>query len=211
MRLQVVTSQSRVPAIESGEIAIECGITTPTWEREARIDFSIPFFENGTRILALRTTARSIQDLDARPIGVPQGSTTLYIVRRVVPGIMPIEVDDMNVGLAMLERGELAGLANIGIVLRALIENSNQKNQFLLLPRTGALSYELMACMLPQNDSAWRDFVNRTLAAMLDGIDEYRGEYYAIYDRWFGAAGYVFYPLDREVARRLAGSRMWLN
>ena len=152
MRLQVVTSQSRVPAIESGEIAIECGITTPTWEREARIDFSIPFFENGTRILALRTTARSVQDLDARPIGVPQGSTTLYIVRKVVPGIVPIEVDDMNVGLAMLERGELAGLANIGIVLRALIENSKQKSQFLLLPRTGALSYELMACMLPQNE-----------------------------------------------------------
>ena len=79
------------------------------------------------RILALRTTARSVQDLDARPIGVPQGSTTLYIVRKVVPGIVPIEVDDMNVGLAMLERGELAGLANIGIVLLALIENSKQK------------------------------------------------------------------------------------
>ena len=86
------------------------------------------------------------------------------IVRKVVPGIVPIEVDDMNVGLAMLERGELAGLANIGIVLRALIENSKQKNQFLLLPRTGALSYELMACMLPQNDLTWRDFVNCTLA-----------------------------------------------
>ena len=88
LRLDVVTSQSRIPAIESGEIAIECGITTPTWEREARIDFSIPFFENGTRILALRTTARSVSATSTRrAVGVPQGSTTLYIVRRLVPGI----------------------------------------------------------------------------------------------------------------------------
>jgi polar amino acid transport system substrate-binding protein len=211
MRLDVVTSQSRIPAIEGDEIDIECGITTPTWTREKLVDFSIPFFENGTRILALRGSARSVQDLDARKVGVSQGSTTLDILHEVVPGIMPVEVADMNAGLDMLERGELAGLANIGIVLRGLIEKNARKSQFLLLPRTGALSYESMACMLPQDDSPWRDFVNRTLSEMLDGVDEYRGTYYAIYDRWFGTSGYVFYPLDREVAERLAGARTWLE
>ena len=118
----------------------------------------------------------------------------------------------MNVGLAMLERGELAGLANIGIVLRALIENSNQKSQFLLLPRTGALSYEfdgLHAAAGRLRPGATSSIVRS--AGLLEGVDEYRGDYYAIYDRWFGAAGYLFYPLDREVAHRLAGSRMWLN
>ena len=211
LRLTEVTSQSRIPAIESGEIEIECGITTPTWTREERIDFSIPFFENGTRVLTLRNTARGLSDLDGRPVGVPVGSTTLYIVRKLVPGLVPVEVDNMNDGLEMLERSELAGLANIGVVLRGLIENSRQKNQFVLLPRTGALSYESMACMLPKNDSVWRDFVNHTLSDLLEGVDQYRGGYYELYERWFGATGYLFYPLDREVARRLAGSRMWLN
>ena len=209
--LKVVTSQSRIPAIQSGEIVIECGITTPTWAREEMIDFSIPFFENGTRVLALRSTARRLTELDGRPVGVPAGSTTLYIVRRLVPGVIPVEVEDMNSGLEMLERSEIAGLANIGVVLRGLIEHSRHKNQFVLLPRTGALSYETMACVLPKDDSAWRDFVNRTLSDLLEGVDQYRGGYYEIYERWFGASGYLFYPLERDVARRLAGSRMWLD
>jgi len=211
LKLDVVTSQSRIPAIQSGEIEIECGITTPTWDREELIDFSVPFFENGTRVLALRSTARQLSGLAAKRVGVPAYSTTFSIVRRLVPDVVPVEVDDMNVGLAMLEHGELAGLANIGVVLRGLIENSQQKNQFVLLPRTSALSYESMACMLPKDDSAWRDFVNRTLFDLLEGVDQYRGGYYEIYERWFGASGYLFYPLDREVAKRLAGARMWLN
>jgi polar amino acid transport system substrate-binding protein len=209
--LEVITPQTRIQAIEDGAIQIECGITTATWDREERVDFSIPFFENGTRVLALRSTARKLSDLDGRPVGVPVGSTTLYIVRRLVPGMVPIEVGDMNVGLDKLERSEIAGLANIGVVLRGLIENSSQKNQFVLLPRTGSLSFESMACMLPRDDSAWRDLVNRTLSDLLDGVDQYRGGYYEIYERWFGAGGYLFYPLDREVAERLAGSRIWLN
>jgi polar amino acid transport system substrate-binding protein len=211
LQLDVVTSQSRISAIESGEIEIECGITTPTWAREELIDFSVPFFENGTRVLALRSTARQLSDLADQRVGVPVGSTTLYIVRRLVPDLVPVEVDDMNTGFAMLARGELAGLANIGVVLRGLIETSRQKNQFVLLPRTGVLSYESMACMLPKDDSVWRDFVNRTLSDLLEGVDQYRGGYYEIYERWFGASGYLFYPLDREVAKRLAGARMWLN
>lgn len=211
LQLDVVTSQSRIPAIQNGEIEIECGITTPTWAREELIDFSLPFFENGTRVLALRSTARQLSDLADKRVGVPAGSTTLYIVRRLVPDLVPVEIDDMNSGFAMLERGELAGLANIGVVLRGLIETSRQKNQFVLLPRTGVLSYESMACMLPRDDSAWRDFVNRSLSDLLEGVDQYRGGYYEIYERWFGASGYLFYPLDREVAKRLAGARMWLN
>lgn len=211
LQLDVVTSQSRIPAIQSGEIEIECGITTPTWAREELIDFSLPFFENGTRVLALRSIARQLSELAGKRVGVPTGSTTLYIVRRLVPDLVPVEIEDMNTGLAMLERGELAGLANIGVVLRGLIETSRQKNLFVLLPRTGALSYESMACMLPKDDSVWRDFVNRTLSDLLEGIDQYRGGYYDIYERWFGASGYLFYPLDREVAKRLAGSRIWLN
>ena len=50
-----------------------------------------------------------------------------------------------------------------------------------------------------------------TLSDLLEGVDQYRGGYYDIYERWFGASGYLFYPLDREVAKRLAGGRMWLN
>jgi hypothetical protein len=64
-----------------------------------------------------------------------------------------VEVPDMATGFEMFARGELDGLANIGIVLRAMVEKSPLKSKVTLLPRTEELSYESMACSLPQNDS----------------------------------------------------------
>lgn len=96
-------------------------------------------------------------------------------------------------------------------MLRGQIENSAIKSRMVMLPRTGALSYESMACVLPANDSAWRDFVNQTLALLLDGVSEFRGRYVEIYDRWFGPGGPLYYPLDRATSQRLANANIWLR
>jgi hypothetical protein len=32
-----------------------------------------------------------------------------------------------------------------------------------------------------------------------------------IYNRWFGPQGELYYPLDREVAQRLASGSFWLR
>jgi polar amino acid transport system substrate-binding protein len=62
-----------------------------------------------------------------------------------------------------------------------------------------------------QGDSAWRDFVNRTIADLLVGITDYNGRWVDLYDRWFGPRGNLYYPLDRETAQRLASSAFWLH
>lgn len=210
LNLLAITPVNRIELIENGTIAIECGITTPTWEREKRVDFSVPFFENGTRVLAFRNAARSLADLSDKRIGAIRGSSTLGILRANLPGATVIEIPDMQVGIEMLQHGALDGVANIGVVLRALIENLEVKNQLLLLPRSGALDWESTACMLPQDDSRWRDFVNRVLFDLLDGVDQFRGAYFDMYERWLGPQGAIYYPLDDQVSRRLAEGLMWL-
>ncbi|HMR33829.1 MAG TPA: transporter substrate-binding domain-containing protein [Geminicoccaceae bacterium] len=210
LNLLAITPVNRVELIEDGTIVIECGITTPTWAREKRVDFSVPFFENGTRVLAFRNAARSMGDLGDKRIGAIRGSSTLGILRANLPAATVIEIPDMEVGIEMLLDGELDGVANIGVVLRALIEKLDVKNQLLLLPRSGALDWESSACLLPQDDSRWRDFVNRVLFELLDGVDEFRGAYVDLYERWLGPQGPIYYPLDDQVSRRLAEGLMWL-
>ncbi len=211
MKLVPTTASDRMELVTSAAIDIECGITTPTWEREARVDFSIPFFGNGTRIMTLRATAAQLEDLRGKRIGVAAGTTTAGILAEHVPDVVIVEVPDMDVGFALFERGEIDGLSNIGIVLRAKVEKSPLKSKVVLLPRTEVLSYESMACILPQDDSEWRDFVNRTFAELLDGVDEFRGSYIEIYERWFGPRGLVYFPLDYAVAQRLATAIIWLK
>lgn len=211
LQLHEVIPANRMELVMNGTINIECGVTTPTWTREAQVDFSIPFFGNGTRIMTLESTATHLQDLKGKHIGVAAGATTAAILAEHVPEVITVEVPDMATGFERFRRGELDGLANIGIVLRAMVEGSPLKSKVILLPRSGIFSYEPMACILPSNDSTWRDFVNHTLAELLAGVDEYRGAYMEIYERWFGPRGVVYFPLDYATAQRLAASVIWLR
>lgn len=211
LQLHEVIPANRMELVMNGTINIECGVTTPTWTREAQVDFSIPFFGNGTRIMTLESTATHLQDLKGKHIGVAAGATTAAILAEHAPEVITVEVPDMATGFERFRRGELDGLANIGIVLRAMVEGSPLKSKVILLPRSGIFSYETMACILPSNDSAWRDFVNHTLAELLAGVDEYRGAYMEIYERWFGPRGIVYFPLDYATAQRLAASVIWLR
>jgi polar amino acid transport system substrate-binding protein len=210
-RLRTTTASDRMELVASQAIDIECGITTPTWERQKTVDFSIPFFGNGTRIMVLRTSGQGLGSLHGRRIGVAAGTTTEGILKQHVPDALIVEVPDMATGFEMFARGELDGLANIGIVLRAMVEKSPLKSKVTLLPRTEELSYEAMACSLPQNDSEWRAFVNEVFADLLEGVDQYRGGYFEIYDKWFGPRGVVYFPLDYVVAQRLSASIIWLK
>jgi len=211
LRLHEITPANRMEWVINGTIDIECGVTTPTWSREAQVDFSIPFFGNGARVMTLQSAIDQLQGLKGKRIGVAAGTTTADILAEHVPEAIPVEVPDMATGFEQFRRGELDGLANIGIVLRAMVEGSPLKSKVILLPRSGMFSYETMACILPQNDSAWRDLVNRTLAELLVGVDEYRGAYMEIYERWFGPRGVVYFPLDYATAQRLAASIIWLR
>lgn len=211
MKLVPTTASDRMEMVANAAIDIQCGIATPTWEREVLVDFSIPFFGNGTRIMTLRTTAMRLEDLRGKRIGVATGTTTAGILAEYVPDAVIVEVPNMDVGFALFERGEIDGLSNIGIVLRAKVEKSPLKSKVVLLPRTEALSYESMACILPQNDSEWRDFVNRAFVELFDGVDEFRGPYIEIHERWFGPRGVIYFPLDYAVAQRLAAAIIWLK
>src|SRR6185369_5362243 len=85
LELKVVTPENRTTMIRHGEIMIECGITTATWERRDKADFSIPFFANGTRILTHRNVAMSVEGLAGKRIGVVTDSTTRREVEEAVP------------------------------------------------------------------------------------------------------------------------------
>jgi polar amino acid transport system substrate-binding protein len=211
LKLSSIPAGERIEAITRQIVDIECGITTPTWARQEVVDFSIPFFINGTRIMTLRTTATRIDELEGKRIGAVVGSTTVSIIKKYAPTATIVEVPDLDTGFAMFVRGELDGLSNIDIVLRAKVETSPLKSSVTLIPRNHPLTYESVACILPQNQSEWRTFVNQTLADLLEGVNQYRGDYIAMYERWFGPRGTVYFPLDITVAERLAASIIWLR
>ena len=209
LELREVTPADRLELVAAGELDIVCGITTPTWDREALVDFSVPFFRDGTRILIHREKATGGVDLGMLDIGVVEGTTTVAIVQNQLPTANLHLYPNMKDAMTALAAGEVSGVANIGITLLGLAAKAEPRRSVVLLPRTYALAMETLACVLPQDDSPWRDTVNRVLIDMFSGVKDSNSRYDALYERWFGRHSEIFYPLDRANRNYLSTVSIW--
>ncbi|RJF80789.1 amino acid ABC transporter substrate-binding protein [Oleomonas cavernae] len=209
LELSVVTPANRLPLVADGKLDLVCEIATPTWAREATIDFSVPFFRDGTRILAFRDTLRTTPSLKDMVVGVAEGTTTATILEDALPGIVTRDYPTMDDAFAALIKGEVQGVANIGVILLGLSRKLEPNRSVVLLPRAAPLGNEAMACILPQDDSAWRDLVNHAIMDLTQGLAEYRGRYMDIHHKWFGRDGVMVYPLDRSTRDYLLQSNIW--
>jgi polar amino acid transport system substrate-binding protein len=206
-----VTTQTRLSVIENDQADLVCETATVTWAREQKVDFTLPIFRDGTRILAYRDTLARVRDLSQLRIGVVQAAVTGRVLQEKLPGVSLRPFPGMPAALAALEAGEVDGIANVGIVLRGLIPSATKRQGLVIVPRGDALGYEAMACLVPQNDSAWRDFVNGVLRDLFRGIEAYRGGYVEIYQRWFGRDAAMAYPLDDNAVRFFLATLVWLD
>ena len=209
LELYEVTPGDRLQRVAGGELDIVCGITTPTWDREALVDFSVPFFRDGTRILIHREQAMGGVDLGTLDIGVVEGTTTVAIVGEELPAANLHLYPTMKDAMAGLAAGEVTGVANIGITLLGLAAKAEPRRSVVLLPRTYALAMETLACVLPQDDSPWRDTVNRVIIDLFSGVEDSNSRYDEIYERWFGRHSEIFYPLDRDNRKYLSTVSIW--
>jgi len=140
---------------------------------------------------------------------VVEGTTTVTIVQDQLPTANLHLFPSMKDAMSALAAGEVSGVANIGITLLGLAAKAEPRRSVVLLPRTFALAMEALACVLPQDDSRWRDVVNRVLIDMFSGVKDSNSRYDEIYERWFGRDSEIFYPLDRANRNYLSTVSIW--
>lgn len=210
--LSAVDADTRIDLVENGSLDITCDIASKTWVRERRIDFSLTFFFNGTRVLTTRSLGlQGPEALSGRRIGVVRNSATIGVINRSLSGAQIVEFSNMGAAMQALQSGTVDGISNISIVLRDLQRKAENPGYWLIVPRAGYLNREPMACILPQNDSRWRDTVDHTITRLLAGIEEYRGPYFEMYQLWFGPGGDLHYPLSRDAIEHFSQIRSWID
>jgi glutamate/aspartate transport system substrate-binding protein len=182
-----VTPSSRMPDLVEGAIDLECGSTTITFSRMARVDFSFLTFVDGAGVLA--TTASgigSVSDLAGKRVAVIPGTTTeqalAAALQKALVGARVVEVGDHAEGLAGLENGTIDAYVSDRVLLGALRAKAKDPERLRLGAQT--FSYEPYGLMMRRGDAPFRVEVNRALAAL------YRsGEIVRIYEKWFGPFG----------------------
>ena len=183
-----VTAQSRIDQVYSGAIDLECGTTTVTLGRQARVDFSLITFLDGGAFLAragVVDAPRTLRELPPGPIGVSAGTTTEKTLRRLIAeNRMPNElvpVASHVEGMNRLLDGKFAMYAADRTVLIGLAMNAGRQAPLQLLDIM--FSYEPYALVM-RRDADFRLAVNRVLA---EGFR--KGEIEAIYRKWFSQFG----------------------
>lgn len=179
-----VTAENRISKLESGAIDIECGTTTRTLSRQARVDFTLFTFLTGTELLVpVNSTIRTAPDLANKKIALQPGTTTekvlkqLFSLRLITVDIVPVQ--NAQEGLAAVESGKADAYASDEVVLIGLAASAKDPKSLRL---SGALySYEPYAFMVRKDDSAFRLVADRALALIYQN-----GDIVDIYRRWFG-------------------------
>ncbi len=188
-----VTPANRIPLVANRTIDIECGSTTYTRGRDETVDFSINFFFTGSQLLVKKGSGiKSVADVAGKRVGAAQGTTNEKVLRVAQPKADMVTFQDHAAGFLALEQGKIAAYVTDGILLAGLAAKAKNPKDYEVVG--DFFSKEPYSCIVPENDSKWRDFVNHTFMELVDN-----GKYFDLYDKWFGQKGVVPYPMSPEV------------
>lgn len=200
---RVVTSESRIPELLSGNIDLECGSTTINAERERHVSFSPVIFVAGTRLLVHRDSpVREFADLAGRSVVATAGTTNAEAVRELAARerltIDLVTEADHAQSFARLATGKADAFAGDDVLLHGLIASAPTGEAYRI---TGPpLSLEPYALMFRRDDPAFAALIRGTFERLArDGVLK------ATYARWFTwhlpSGGQMALPMDPQLVQ----------
>jgi len=180
-----VDTQNRFDTVANGSADMECGSTTVSFERLAKVDFSsFIFMENTGLIVRTNSGIFSVGDLSGKKVAVIAGTTNesalvRELQRRQLQTLL-VRVKDRREGMAGLESGAFDGFASDKLLL--IGAQTADASAYKMLPEN--LSYEPYAIVLPRGDWAFRLAVNKGFSQLYSSP-----QILEIYLKWFAAIG----------------------
>jgi glutamate/aspartate transport system substrate-binding protein len=182
-----VTAESRIDAVVSGQVDLECGSTTSNLERQKRVAFSPTIFVSGTKLLVRKDSPiRSFRDLGGRAVAVTSGTTNEQTMRDIAARFkiaMNLLVSrDHAESFALVKSGKAEAFATDDVLLYGLIAQdrggSDGESSYEVVGEF--LSYDPYGVMYRKDDPEMTRVVNDTFHDLAED-----GEIERQYKRWF--------------------------
>ena len=207
VKLNPVTSATRIPLIANGTIDLECGSTTNNLDRQKQVGFTNTYFVTANRYVAKKASnIKSIADLKGKTIVSTSGTTNLKWVTEENAaknmGMSILTAKDHAEAFLMVETGRAAAFFMDDILLYSLVASSKAPADYAV--GSEAYTVEPYGAMMPKDDPGFRKVVDDATAKLYKSP-----EMAALYDKWFlkpvppkGIALNV--PMSAELKKTLA-------
>jgi len=183
VRLNPVTSATRIPLMANGTIDLECGSTTNNLERQKQVSFTITHFVTANRFVSKKSAnLKSVDDLKGKNVVSTSGTTNIKQITEIGAqkglNLNILAAKDHAEAFLMVETGRAAAFVMDDILLYSLVAGSKSPKDYVI--SADALSVEPYGIMLRRDDAPFKKVVDETMVATYRG-----GAINAIYDKWF--------------------------
>ena len=185
VRVEVVpvTADTRVDAVMSGKVDLECGSTTSNAERQRSVAFSPIIYVAGTKLLVKRSSGiGSYRDLGGKTLVVTSGTTNEAAMKqlndRFKLGIIIVSARDHDESYSMLADGKADAFATDDVLLYGFIVA--RKAEAVMAVVGDFITYEPYGLMFRRDDPLMAAAVTRAFLAMAQ-----TRRLAATYRRWF--------------------------
>lgn len=178
LQREKVTSSTRIPLLVNGNIDLVLCTMAPTSERAKAIDFTMPYYNGGQRILTKKDSGiQSVKDLAApRKTGTTQGSFDGVKVLEAQPKAELVYYQEWALAWLALKQGRIDAISTADTSLKIFAKDD--PNFVIVGP---PISSDPWAMGVRHNDSKWRLFLDQTIMqAWSDGTIA------KIYDKYVG-------------------------
>jgi glutamate/aspartate transport system substrate-binding protein len=183
VKLNPVTSATRIPLITNGTVDLECGSTTNTLERQKQVAFTITHFVTANRFMSKKAgNLKTVDDLRGKTVVSTSGSTNIKQIIEINAqrnlGMNILSAKDHPEAFLMVETDRVAAFVMDDILLYSMVASAKTPAAYEI--SADPLSVEPYAIMLRRDDAAFKKVVDGAMIATYKS-----GEINAIYDKWF--------------------------
>jgi glutamate/aspartate transport system substrate-binding protein len=183
VKLNPVTSATRIPLIANGTVDLECGSTTNNLDREKQVAFTITHFVTANRFVSKKAAnLKTVEDLKGKTVVSTSGTTNIKQITEIGAqkglNLNIIAAKDHAEAFLMVETDRAAAFVMDDILLYSLVATSKSPGDYVI--SSDALSVEPYGIMLRREDPAFKKVADAKMT------DTYKsGAINAIYDKWF--------------------------
>jgi glutamate/aspartate transport system substrate-binding protein len=183
VKLNPVTSATRIPLIANGTIDLECGSTTNNLEREKQVAFTITHFVTANRFVSKKSAnLKTVDDLKGKTIVSTSGTTNIKQITEIGAqrnlDLNIIAAKDHAEAFLMVETDRAAAFVMDDILLASLVATSKSPSEYVISAEP--LSVEPYGIMLRRDDPAFKKVVDAEMIATYKS-----GVINGIYEKWF--------------------------